>query len=109
MAASNGAFYMTYQDGIISGTDLYLGAGEDLSALASNAAFAQRLREACHNILYTIVNRSYAMNGLGVETIVSTVTPWWQTVLYGLLIGVGVLTVCSACLYAVSWKKKYRA
>ena len=109
MAASNGAFYMTYQDGIINGTDLYLGSGEDISDLAANAAFALRLREACHNILYTIVNRSNAMNGLGVETIVSAVTPWWQTALRGILIGVGVLTLCSVCLYAVSWKKKYKA
>ena len=103
MASGNGAYYMTWQDGVINGTDLFLGEASALTEYKDNAAFAQRLREAAHHILYTVVNQSAAMNGLGVESVVLTVTPWWQSALNISLIVLGVLSLICSALYIVSW------
>ena len=106
MAESNGKFYMTYQDGIVGGTDLYLGSGDALTDFKDNAAFAQRLREASHHILYTIVNKSAAMNGLGVESEVLTITPPWQVALHVTLIVLAVLSALCSILYILSWANR---
>ena len=106
MAESNGKFYMTYQDGIINGTDLYLGSGDALTEFKDNAAFAQRLRQASHHILYTVVNQSAAMNGLGVESVVLTVTPPWQVALNVTLIVLAALSAICSVLYILSWANR---
>lgn len=110
MASGNGAAYMTYDDGIFNGTDLFLGNGSasSLDAWKDNPAYAQRMREACHRVLYVIANYSCAMNGLSSASHVVAVTPSWQKLLKGLTIGSGVLFGLSAaalaCCYFV--KKK---
>ena len=83
MADSNGASYMTYQDGVMNGTDCWLGNGSEtaLASLAENASFAQNMRESCHRILYAVTNFSASMNGITPDTPVGVVMPWWQAVL----------------------------
>ncbi|MDY6392982.1 MAG: glycoside hydrolase family 3 C-terminal domain-containing protein [Bacilli bacterium] len=83
MASSNGTLYMTFDDGIMAGTDLYLGAGSktSLKAYKSSLTFKTRVRNATHRLLYVIVNYSCAMNGTSADTIVVPITPWWDTVL----------------------------
>ncbi len=83
MAESNGKFYMTYQDGIVGGTDLYLGSGDALTDFKDNAAFAQRLREASHHILYSIVTcRATCHGGVMVSTSLSTPRPFMAALLF---------------------------
>lgn len=101
MASSNGASYMTYDDGIYNGTDLFLGNGsrDALDAYKDNAAFAQRMREATHRVLYVICNYSAAMNGIDSNTKIVPITPWWQ-ITVNVLIGVfAAFTVLSAGAY----------
>jgi beta-glucosidase len=105
MAASNAAAYMLYSDGIYNGTSLYLGTGSEtaLDAYKTNARFCQRMRESCHRVLYVICNFSAAMNGISSDTIIVTVTPWWQKTLNGVIIASGVVTGVSAVLLCLSY------
>lgn len=50
MACSNGAYHMTYQDGFINGTHLFLSSGESdkLDSFKSSAAFANNVRKSTH-------------------------------------------------------------
>lgn len=81
MASSNGAVYMTYQDGILLGTDCFLGSGskEALNAFKNSPTYCQRMREAAHRILYSVCNYSAAMNGLTPDTSVGEAEWWWRT------------------------------
>ncbi len=87
MASSNGALFMTYDDGVFNGTDLFLGSGSKtaLRDWKGNMAFRNRVREAAHRVLYVIVNNSAAMNGVTPGTRVVQITPWWQMALLGAL------------------------
>ena len=104
MASSNGASYMTYQDGILNATDVFLGAGTDtsLDKFKNSPTYAHAMRRACHKILYSVANYSVAMNGISSSTAMSSKTPWWQSLIIGLEIGAGVLTAGFASLWAVS-------
>lgn len=62
------------------------------------------MKEATHRNLYAIVNSS-AMNGVGPETIVRTVTPWPIWVLWGLSIGFTVLFAVSAVMWSIKSRK----
>ena len=108
MASSNGAYYMTYQDGIMYGTDCFLGSGtaDSLKDFKGNTAYAQRMREASHRILYTVANYSAAMNGLGVEDTVNVSMPAWRVALLVLLGILAALSALSAVMYGISWKKQ---
>ena len=108
MASSNGAYYMTYQDGILYGTDCFLGSGtaDSLKDFKDNGAYAQRMRDASHRILYTVANYSAAMNGLGVEDTVDVSMPAWRIALLALLGILVALSAVSAVMYGISWKKQ---
>lgn len=77
-------YYMTYDDGIMNGTDLYLASGDEyaLSDYAYSIPFRLRMRESCHRVLYVICNYSAAMNGVSANSEIVPVTPWWQTTIY---------------------------
>ena len=112
MAESNGDF-MTYQDGIPNGTDLYLGNTREggLSAYESNPTFTTAMRDACHRILYVVCNYSSAMNGIEEGTSIDTKNPWWKTTLTTVEVVTGVFTALFAGMYVASLlfenKKKY--
>ena len=93
MASSNGALYMTYDDGIMAGTDIYLGSGSKtaLKAYKGSLTFKKKVREATHRILYVQVNHSCAMNGISPTSKIVTLTPWWDTLLFSLIIATGVI------------------
>ena len=48
------------------------------------------------------------MNGLGVESEVLTVTPWWQSALQISLIVLAILSVLFSALYILSWVDRNR-
>lgn len=83
MAEANGLLYMTYDDGIFNGTDLFLGNGSKtaLASLRNNIAFRNRVREAAHRVLYVNTNYSAAMNGLSSTSHIVEIMPWWQLTL----------------------------
>lgn len=101
MASSNGAQFMTYQDGLPNGTDLYLQSGSEsaFDDFKNNTTVANRLREATHRILYTVVNKSVAMNGVGPDTVIIVPTPWWEILLIVLLSVIGVFAAACSGLY----------
>ncbi|MBR4210666.1 MAG: glycoside hydrolase family 3 C-terminal domain-containing protein [Lachnospiraceae bacterium] len=97
MAEANGALYMVYDDGVMGGTDLFLGNGSK-TALASwrgSIPFRHRVREAAHRVLYVNVNFNAAMNGIASGSRLVEVTPWWEMVLYA---AIGVFALLSLLL-----------
>ena len=103
MAESNGDF-MTYQDGIPNGTDLYLGNTRDggLSKYESNDSFKEAMREASHRILYVVCNYSISMNGINENTVIGAKNPWWKTVLTTLEVTTGLIALGCASMYVMS-------
>ena len=87
MAQSNGKLYMTFDDGITAGTDLYLQSGSKtlLKEWKDSLTFKNKVREASHRILYVLVNHSCAFNGISSDTKIVNVTPWWDTMLVALV------------------------
>jgi len=81
MAESNGAGYMSYYDGYMNGTDLWMGNATSLDAYKNDAAFCTKIRESCHRILYVFANYSAVMNGVSPNTRVKSVTPWWKALI----------------------------
>ena len=101
MADSNGAFYMTYQDGVTGGTDCWLGNGSEdaLNSFRGNATFAQDMRESCHRILYAVANYSAAMNGITPDTMVNRSMPWWQATIIAAITVSSVFTAVCGSMY----------
>lgn len=101
MADSNGAFYMTYQDGVTGGTDCWLGNGSEdaLNSFRNNATFAQDMRESCHRILYAVANYSAAMNGITPDTMVNRSMPWWQATIIAAITVSAVFTAVCGSMY----------
>lgn len=97
MASSNGALYMTYDDGIMAGTNIYLGAGSKttLKQYKSSITFRNKMRESTHRILYVLANYSCIMNGVSPTTKIIPITPWWDILLVTLLSISGVVMVAS--------------
>jgi beta-glucosidase len=93
MASSNAKTFMTYVDGIANGTSLYDGAGSEkaLDDYRGNVFFANKMREACHRILYVTANFSAAMNGISASDKIVPIVTWWQATIIGLRVGFGVL------------------
>ena len=103
-------WYMTYDDGIMNGTDTYLGAGDEyaLSDYAYSIPFRLRVRESCHRVLYTICNYSAAMNGLSASSKIVPITPWWQTALYVGIASAAVLTAISMFAWMAYYARNKR-
>ena len=108
---SGSSQYMDLCDALIAGTDIW--DSPDATIHTTNAYnyeddayIVTQMREAMHNILYTVVN-SNAMNGLSEADTMKQVTPWWQTALIALIVVFGVLTVVCAVMTgrAVTRKK----
>ena len=90
------------------GTDCFLGSGsgDALKEFKDNAAYAQRMRDASHRILYTVANYSAAMNGLGATDTVEVSLPAWRIALLAVLGVLAAVSVLSAVMYGISWKKQ---
>lgn len=111
MASSNAALFMTYVDGFMNGTDLYLGAGSEtaLDAYKDNATFANMIRESAHRLLYAIGNFSAAMNGVSSLLRIEPITPWWGVTLWVLIGVAAVLFVGSGVMLCLTYRKKKTA
>lgn len=110
MASSNGALFMTYDDGIFNGTDLFLGSGSKtaLKEWKNSVAFKNRVREATHRVLYVTVNYSAAMNGVTPNKRYVSIMPWWQVTLIVAIVVVGVAALSGLIIYSVTlFKNEY--
>ena len=97
--------YMFIDAGLQAGTDLWLNTDSDvykMGDVSDNATIVTALRNASHDILYTVVNSS-AMNGIDENVVVKKVLPLWQywliafdVVMTVVIIG-GVLLVIRRC------------
>lgn len=83
----NGAnVYATYQSvwgALYAGNDQMLNTNKSLYSLddcRKNAAAVILMRNACHNILYSVINGA-GMNGHSASTMIVKVTPLWQKLL----------------------------
>lgn len=109
MAGSNGAYYMTYLDGFMNGTDLFLdgsGSEQALDSYAKNATFANKVRDAVHRYLYVVSHYSAAMNGMTSSSKVVKAIPWWQALLIAFVVIFFVLSAISIVFMVLSYLKK---
>ena len=102
--------YMDVRDGLIAGSDIWDSPDpkihtQQAANYKDDAYIVTQMREAMHKILYTVVN-SNAMNGLSDADRLVSVTPWWQTAIYGLIGFCSVLTVGSAVMLGRSIKRQ---
>lgn len=95
MGESNAKNYMTYDDGFMNGTNLFMTNADELKEYKDNAAICQKIRESSHRILYTICNKSRAMTTSEIKEI----TPWWENLLNTLVITSGIVGGLSLGLY----------
>lgn len=95
---------MSKVDGILAGTDSFDGNGNSNSFAKwkDSVAVANALRESTKRIIYNVV-RTNAMNGMSEHTKTIPVTPWWQTALIGIQVGVGVVFAGCAAMMVVSF------
>lgn len=107
---SGSSQYMDLCDALIAGTDIW--DSPDSTIHTTNAYnyeddpfIVTEMREAMHNILYTVVN-SNAMNGLSEADRLEAVTPWWQTALYAAITVFAVLTVVSVVMLVRAIQRK---
>ena len=92
--------YQSALQAVINGDDMMLctkATADDISQYKDNAYVMTKVREACHRILYTVVNTA-AMNGITKNTRVVEVTPAWRYWLLSLTIVVSVGIVAGAVL-----------
>ncbi len=96
------------QNGLYAGTDLWLGSGNGsfCDNWQNNAGVITMMRNACHNILYTIAN-SNAMNGIAPGTLfIPVITPWQIALLsIDVLLGLTSIYGISAIFYFSFIKK----
>lgn len=110
--AAYGLFLKTFDvaHGVLNGTNGWDSSAtqwtDDLNNLyKGDPAVTAAMRDATHRILYTVAN-SHAMNGIGPDTRIVKVTPWWQTALIVLDAVLGLLT--AACVVMLVLKIRNR-
>ncbi|MCD8154218.1 MAG: glycoside hydrolase family 3 C-terminal domain-containing protein [Clostridiales bacterium] len=92
--------YMLIDAGLQAGADLWLNTDSEvykLDDVANNATLVTALRNASHDILYTVVNSS-AMNGIDENVEVRKVLPLWQKWLIAFDVAMAVVILGSVLL-----------
>ena len=87
--------YMFIDAGLQAGTDLWLNTDSEvykMGDVSDNATLVTALRNASHDILYTVVNSS-AMNGIDENVVVKKVLPLWQYWLIAFDIAMSVIII----------------
>ena len=95
--SEQGFTYMDASQAISAGGDLQMETVGKHPSDTSSAQAVAAMRQACKNILYTVVN-SHAMNGMESGQGVVTVTPNWVKVAYVIDAVVGVVLVAGVVL-----------
>ena len=105
--ASANESYMFIDAGLQAGSDLWLNTDSEvykMDGAANSPTLVSALRNASHNILYTVVNSS-AMNGIDENVQVVKVMPQWQTWLIALDVVLAIVILGGAVLVTRRIKK----
>ena len=103
--------YQNTAQAVIAGNDMMLATNtacyDSVALYEDNAYVMTKVREACHNILYTGIN-SAAMNGIDQNTRIERITPLWQYWLITLDVVMGIVFVGGIALttYLCFFRKK---
>lgn len=106
----SGAVDSIFPCAVIAGQDMWLTnvVGSNMDGYADDPTFCLALRETAHRALYTLLH-SKAMNGVSSSTQVVTVTPLWEGILVGVIVGSGILTAACLAMTLASWAVWARA
>ena len=81
--------YMNGVDGVLVGSNTYDAVTrleyDQLSEFLDDPVIVTAMRDACHHVIYNIVN-SAAMNGITSESEINVVTPWYKAVVQAVLV-----------------------
>lgn len=105
--ASANTGYMLIDAGLQAGCDLWLNTDSEVYKMddaASSPTIVNALRNAAHDILYTVVNSS-AMNGIDENVVVQKVLPLWQKWLIAFDIAMAVIILGGVILVVRRCKK----
>ncbi len=105
--ASANTGYMWIDMGLQGGGDLWLNTDTNVYQIpdaAKSATMVTALRDASHDILYTIVNGA-AMNGMNENTEIKRIMPLWQKWVIMLDVGVAALAIIAILLIRRRCKK----
>ncbi len=106
----NGADYMNWKDSVLGGGGTMLAGPTSYdgtewgtmtasrSAIASDAVFQQKMKDAIKYYLYTTAG-SNAMNGITSDVELVYVRTWWQNAVTGATVAAGILTALCAIFY----------
>lgn len=106
---AGGENYQHTIESLIAGTDMYCMAGNDFRARAllksinsgeGDGYLLQALRKANKNFYYAFAN-SNLVNGLTSDSVVVSITPWWQSLLIGLDSALGALGLAGIALFLI--------
>lgn len=106
-AATASSFYVHTVDCVVNGIDMFCmspasRADEVVSRINQGDGYVLScLRNTNHNFYYAFAN-SNLMNGISSNTRIIPLTPWWQTAIIGVDIGLGVLTAAALVIYLVT-------
>ena len=108
---SGSSQYMDTSDALLAGSDIWDSPMPMIHTAYANANFPSddnmiaEMKEAMHNILYTVAN-SNAMNGLSVNDRIELITTWWQWALYALIAVGAIGCICSVVMLTKNIKLK---
>lgn len=94
--------------GIGNGNDAWLNTNAEnylIPDMASRPTLLNAMRQACHRVLYVLVNSS-AMNGISKTTKVVRVTPVWMTLMY--IADAVIVAACAVGAFFV-FRRSYKA
>ncbi len=98
-----------HSSAVVAGQDIWMGGADTsfFNEAKDNAAVCQAIREACHRILYSRLN-SNCMNGVSTSAQIVYVPTWWENMVLGIQIGLGVLCGISAVITVFAFVYKPR-
>ena len=108
-AMSNGSYKQHFEEMLMAGTNTYCYDTSNLSGNGLVNAIIQnddgemvaKLRQSIKNVHYAL-SRSVLVNGLASDSVVVSVTPWWETALYAAIGVLSVLTAASVVLFVLA-------
>lgn len=108
---SGSSQYMDVPDALLAGSDIWDSPMPMIhttyvnSTLVTDENMIAEMKEAIHNICYTVVN-SNAMNGWNENTRIVDNIPWWQMAIYAVIVVGAVGTVASVIMLVKNVKLK---
>ena len=106
-AATASSFYVHTIECVVNGIDMFCmspasRATEVVDRINQGDGYVLKsLRDINHNFYYAFAN-SNLINGVSSNMRIIPITPWWQTAIIGLNIGLGVLFAAALAAYLIT-------